>query len=190
METWKAAGESHSVEDLIEAASKLPSPESLIDVDDPQLIAPGKIPERIATQLENAGISAKPFLSSPPAMVNLILHSLAARYAAVIDQIETLTSKRFRRLYIVGGGSRNLLLNRLTQRATQLELVCGAQESSTLGNISIQLAALEKQQFDPIGEYRENVQQAGVDREAVFSWAGMLADAQLQSTSTMQSSRA
>ncbi len=190
METWKAAGESHSVEDLIEAASKLPSPESLIDVDDPQLIAPGKIPERIATQLENAGISAKPFLSSPPAMVNLILHSLAARYAAVIDQIETLTSKRFRRLYIVGGGSRNLLLNRLTQRATQLELVCGAQESSTLGNISIQLAALEKQQFDPIGEYRENVQQAGVDREAVSSWAGMLADAQLQSTSTMQSSRA
>ena len=119
MEAWKADGESRTVEELIEAAAKLPSPQALIDVDDPQLIAPGRMPERIATQLENAGVSAKPFLSSPPAMINLILHSLAARYAAVIHQIETLTAKKFRRLYIVGGGSRNLLLNRLTQQATQ-----------------------------------------------------------------------
>ena len=190
METWKADGESRSVEELIEAAAKLPSPQSLIDVDDPQLIAPGRMPERIATQLEDAGISAKPFLSSPPAMVNLILHSLAARYAAVIDQIEALTAKKFRRLYIVGGGSRNLLLNRLTQRATQLETVCGAQESSTLGNLSIQLAALEKPQLDLAGEYGENGNLQGVDREAVSYWAGMLADAQTPSIPTMQSAPA
>ena len=190
MEAWKADGESRSVEELIEAAAKLPSPQSLIDVDDPQLIAPGRMPERIATQLEDAGISAKPFLSSPPAMVNLILHSLAARYAAVIDQIEALTAKKFRRLYIVGGGSRNLLLNRLTQRATQLEMVCGAQESSTLGNLSIQLAALEKPQLDLAGEYGENGNLQGVDREAVSYWAGMLADAQTPSIPTMQSAPA
>ena len=170
--------------------AKLPSPQSLIDVDDPQLIAPGRMPERIATQLEDAGISAKPFLCSPPAMVNLILHSLAARYAAVIDQIEALTAKKFRRLYIVGGGSRNLLLNRLTQRATQLETVCGAQESSTLGNLSIQLAALEKPQLDLAGEYGENGNLQGVDREAVSYWAGMLADAQTPSIPTMQSAPA
>ena len=190
MEAWRANGESHSIEELIEAAAKLPSPQSLIDVDDPQLIAPGKMPERIATQLENAGISAKPFLSSPPAMVNLILHSLAARYAAVIDQIENLTSKKFRRLYIVGGGSRNLLLTRLTQRATQLETVSGAQESSTLGNLSIQVAALEKQQLAPVGDYLENVKQPGVDHAAVSTWAGSLADTQPQSIPTMQSTPA
>ena len=54
MEAWKADGESRSVEQLIEAASTLSSPQSLIDVDDPQLIAPGQMPERIATQLGNA----------------------------------------------------------------------------------------------------------------------------------------
>lgn len=187
MEAWKANGEHHSVEDLIDAAATLPSPQALIDVDDPQLIAPGRMPERIATQLESAGVSAKHFLSSPPAMTNLILHSLAARYAAVIQQIETLTAKKFRRLYIVGGGSRNRLLNHLTQRATKLELVCGAQESSTLGNLSIQLAALQKLQLDSAGEYRENVQQQRVDREAVSFWAGTLADAHAQSTPKMQS---
>ncbi|MGB8479834.1 MAG: FGGY-family carbohydrate kinase [Acidobacteriaceae bacterium] len=187
MEAWKADGEHRTVEELIEAAATLPSPQALIDVDDPQLIAPGRMPERIAMQLERAGISEKPFLSSPPAMINLILHSLAARYAAVLHQIETLTAKQFRRLYIVGGGSRNLLLNRLTQLATQLELVCGAQESSTLGNVSIQLAAMERLQLDPAGECRENLEQQRVDREAVSSWAGALANAQAQSTPTIQS---
>ena len=187
MEAWRANGEHRAIEELIEAAATLPSPHSLIDVDDPQLIAPGQMPKRIALQLESGGISAKPFLSSPPAMINLILHSLAARYADVLRQIETLTAKKFRRLYIVGGGSRNLLLNRLTQRATQLELVCGAQESSTVGNLSIQLAVLQKLQVGLGGEYRENVKQQGVDREAVSSWAGTLADAQAQATSTIES---
>ena len=55
MEAWKANGEHHSVEDLIDAAATLPSPQALIDVDDPQLIAPGRMPERIATQLESVG---------------------------------------------------------------------------------------------------------------------------------------
>jgi rhamnulokinase len=187
MQAWKANGEDRPVEELIEAAAKLPSPDVLINVDDPQLIAPGGMPERIAAQLENAGIPAQPFLSSPPAMIHLILHSLAARYASVIKQIEALTSKRFRRLYIVGGGSRNLLLNRLAQKATQLELVCGAQESSTVGNLSIQLAALEKLRLDRAGEYRENLDPQGVDRQAVTGWAGMLASAQAQSTPAMQS---
>jgi len=186
MEAWKADGQNRNVEELIEAAATLPSPQSLIDVDDPELIAPGRMPERIALQLESAGFSADRFRSSPPAIINLILHSLAARYAAVLHQIEALTAKKFRRLYIVGGGSRNLLLNRLTQRATQLELVCGAQESSTLGNLSIQLAVLEKLQLDPAGECGENVEEQGVDREAVSSWAGTLADAQAQSTPTRQ----
>ena len=88
MASWKADGERRTVEELVDAATMLPSPQALIDVDDPQLIAPGRMPERIAMQLESAGVSAKPFLTSPPAMINLILHSLAARYAAVIHQIE------------------------------------------------------------------------------------------------------
>ena len=187
MASWKADGERRTVEELIDAATMLPSPQALIDVDDPQLIAPGRMPERIAMQLESAGVSAKPFLTSPPAMINLILHSLAARYAAVIHQIEGLTAKQFRRLYIVGGGSRNRLLNRLTQGATQLEPLCGAQESSTLGNVSIQLAALERLHLDSVGEYRGTVEQQGVDHEAVSFWAGTLIDTQTQSPDTIQS---
>lgn len=190
MEAWKADGEHRTPEQLIEAAAALPFPQALIDVDDPQLLAPGQMPERIAMHLKKNGALAKPFLSSPPAMINLILHSLAARYKTILHQIETLTSRHFRRLYIVGGGNRNRLLNHITQQATGLKLVCGAQESSTLGNVSIQLAALDRLHLSPVGEYRGDVEQHGVDHEAVSRWAGVLADAQVQaqSTKTIQSS--
>jgi rhamnulokinase len=184
IEAWQKDGERRTAEQLVEAASELPAPGALLDVDDPQFLAPGRMPERIAMQIESNGISAKSFLSSPAAMTNLILHSLAARYTEVLRQVELLTDKRFQRLYIVGGGSKNSFLNRLTQQASGLEVVCGAQESSTLGNFSIQLAALEKMHRNPSGEYGEGVDQNGVDHDAVSRWAGILAEPHVQAQST------
>jgi rhamnulokinase len=184
LEVWGTDGEGRTAEQLIEASAAISPSEILIDVDDPQLLAPGRMPERIAMQLEGNGIPTKPFLSSPPAMINLILRSLAARYAALLDQIESLTTKQFQRLFIVGGGSKNRVLVQLTQQATGLEIVLGAQESSTLGNLSIQLAALEKLPHGTVGEYCGDVEQHGVDHDAVSSWAGVLAEAQVQAQST------
>ena len=180
IEACQTDGQHWTAEQLVEAAAKLPAPQTLLDVDDAQLIAPERMPEAIAKQLENRGISAKPFISSPAAITNLILYSLAARYAALLHQIESLTGKHFRRLYIVGGGSKNTLLNRLTQQATGLELVCGAQESSTVGNFAIQLAALEKRHRSGTNEYREDVDQRGVEHDAVALWAGLLPDPGVQ----------
>lgn len=184
IEAWRVEGEDWTAERLADDAAKLPAPQALLDVDDAALIAPEHMPNAIARQLENRGISARPFVSSPVAMTNLILHSLAARYAALLRQIESLTGKQFRRLYIVGGGSKNVLLNRLTQNATGLEIVCGAQESSTAGNFAIQLAALERLRLCcGADEYREDVPQQGVDYEAIAQWAGQLAYTEMHSAS-------
>jgi rhamnulokinase len=177
MEAWQANGEPRIVESLIDAAAKLPAPKFLLDVDDPDLLAPGNMPERIAVQLERKHGPQAELLSSPPAMTNLILHSLAARYAVVLHQAEALTGKHFQRLYVVGGGSKNSLLNHLTQQATGLELICGAQESSTLGNFSVQLAALEQM-------HTTGVSRDGVEHDAVARWAGVLASRAADTHST------
>jgi rhamnulokinase len=163
MDAWQAAGERQTVESLIDAAAQLPAPKFLIDVDDPDLLAPGNMPKRICAQLQRSHGAQEPPPCSPPEMTNLILHSLAARYATVLRQAAALTGKQFKRLYLVGGGSKNSLLNRLTKQATGLELICGAQESATLGNFSVQLAALEK------------INQEGVNQDAVARWAAVLA---------------
>jgi rhamnulokinase len=142
IEHWN---QGHTVPDLIAQAHGLPPPDHLFEVDQEDLMLPGNAPARINQQRQRAGFD--PLDEGPhnaPAFTSLILHSLAARYAGVFRDLTEVTGKQLRRLYIVGGGSRNTLLNRLTQESTGLEVHCGYVESTTIGNFSVQLAAGEK----------------------------------------------
>ncbi len=62
-------------------------PRDLLDVDDPDLLLPGDMPARINAQLKRSGQTAIPEgAGMAPTMTSLILHSLAARYAAVLQR--------------------------------------------------------------------------------------------------------
>jgi rhamnulokinase len=134
IEHWNSAW---TVPDLIAQAEGLAPPDQVFDVDREDLLLPGDVPGRINEQRRRAGLDP---ITEAPALTNLILHSLAARYAEVLRDVVEVTGKPLRRISIVGGGSRNSLLNRLTQQATGLEVYCGYVESATVGNFAIQLA--------------------------------------------------
>jgi rhamnulokinase len=135
------------MQDLIAAAESLPVPDSLLNVDDPDLLLPGAMASRINAQRRTQGRAViEETADRVPQFASVIFHSLAARYATVLRDAERLTGKRFRRLAIVGGGSLNRFLNRLTAEATGLEVCCGVAESATIGNFSIQLATWEGEQ--------------------------------------------
>ncbi|MDE1176451.1 MAG: FGGY-family carbohydrate kinase [Edaphobacter sp.] len=138
MRAWKLS----DVAALVEQARALPDVplSELIDVDDPDLAIPGDMPARINAQRAAGGLSP---ISDPPQMARLIFESLAARYASVLHSISAMTGKRFARIYIVGGGSQNTLLNALTEKATGLKVIRGAVESSTIGNFALQFATLD-----------------------------------------------
>ena len=166
LEQWRLQGQVWTVEQLVNACANFDAPERLIDVDEPDLLLPGDMPARINAQLNRLGqASISDDLAAAPEMANLIFHSLAARYAAVLKDAIRITGKTLRRLYIVGGGSKNALLNRLTAEATGLEVLTGPTESATVGNFAIQLASLE-------GGYANGV---GVAANAVAGWASVLA---------------
>jgi rhamnulokinase len=166
MEQWRSQGEVWTVEQLISACEDLATPGFLLDVDDPDLLLPGDMPGRINEQLNRAGQASIPDGDGMAARTaNLIFHSLAARYAAVLQNLTSITGKTLKRLYVVGGGSRNALLNRLTARATGLKVLTGSTESTTVGNFAIQLAALE-------GGYTDGI---GVAAKPVAEWARVLA---------------
>jgi rhamnulokinase len=132
------------IEELVAAAEQVPVPDGLLDVEDPALWMQGDMPSRMNAQRIQRGF--KPIEEHPsalPVFASLIFHSLADRYAKVLGNVEEFTGKRLKRLAIVGGGSRNRLLNRLTAEATGLELCPGAAESATVGNFAVQLATLE-----------------------------------------------
>jgi rhamnulokinase len=139
---WESQGHQPSMSDLIDQCKSLPAPAHLIDVAAPELLLPGDILAKINAQLIRFG--EVPFSSDSsdmPAIVNTILHSLAARYADVLSSLADITGKKFKRLFIVGGGSQNSLLNRLTAERTGLDVIAGPVEATTIGNFAIQLAA-------------------------------------------------
>jgi rhamnulokinase len=171
LDQWQSQGSPWNITDLLDACGGLPEPEYVIDVDHSDLLLPGNMPARINAQLKTLGrpiIPEQP--SSAPQLASLILHSLAARYAAVLRDITEITGKTFTRLHIVGGGSRNTLLNDLTAKAAKLDVVAGPSECATIGNFSIQLAALA-------GKYNERV---GVESTAVSEYARFLASKQIE----------
>jgi rhamnulokinase len=178
LESWRAAGRVHTEHSLIEEAAQLTDPEFLLDVDDPELLAPGDMPDRIAAQVKRKhGSAAASKLESPAAVARLVLSSLSARYAAVLRDAAELTGRRFRRLYIVGGGSRNTLLNELTRRATGLDVILGSPESSTIGNFSVQLAALEHMERGGPSADDSGTSESVVEYDMVAAWARRLAGA-------------
>jgi rhamnulokinase len=164
LQQWAREGHTWTLEELIDRCSNLPRPEFVIDVDDPDMLLPGDMPARVNSQLRAAGRSV---ITEAPPIANLIFHSLAARCAGVLQDLASITGKRFRHLQIVGGANKNAFLNRLTGNATGLEVKLGPSESSTVGNFAIQLAALT-------GQYDEHT---GVRAAAVAEGAQRLGNA-------------
>ncbi len=165
MDQWEARGFRGTLSDLIQRCGSMSAPAALIDVDDPELLLPGNTVEKIEAQMKRAhngsAVEGACLTEDPFAVTNLILHSLAARYAEVLGSIARITDKKLRRLFIVGGGSRNEVLNRLTAERTGLEVVAGATESTTIGNFAVQMTALDGDRSDA----------SGVSGASVAQWA-------------------
>jgi rhamnulokinase len=156
--------------DLLAECAALPAPPALIDIDDPQLMLPGHTIDKINSQLVGLGQPAfAANRASIPSLVNTIFHSMAARYAEVLSAISRITGKKLKRLFIVGGGSQNALLNQLTGQRTGLQIILGSAESTTIGNFAIQMAALQQNPDSSIG----------VTASAVASWAEQIVAGEL-----------
>jgi rhamnulokinase len=160
MDAWASKGHPWTIPELLAAAEQIPAPQDLLDVDEPDLLLAGHMPQRINAQRVRKGLPPLADLpESAPVFASLIFHSLAAQYAKVLDRVALHSGKKLKRLFVVGGASQNDFLNRLTQQATGLELHRGSPESSTIGNLAVQLAALESTENTPTGPSGEAVSQ-------------------------------
>jgi rhamnulokinase len=165
MESWAVEDARWTVPELVSEAAKTACPDGLIDVDEPDLLLPDQMPERMNRQRIERGL--KPLDTSAanaPIFASLIFHSLAERYGKVLKLTQELSEKQISRIYIVGGGSLNKFLNSLTAAASGLEVIPAAAESSTAGNFAVQLAALE-------GSVNSII---GADYDTVMRWARIL----------------
>ena len=71
-------------------------------------------------------------------LVRCILDSLAAAFAAALDDAERLSGQPVEVVHLVGGGAQNALLCRLTAEACGRPVAAGPVEATALGNLLVQ----------------------------------------------------
>lgn len=121
---------------------------SVIDVTDSRFTAPKSMIEAIN------GYCIETLQELPQTQgdyMRLVCQSLATEYAKVKIELEQSTGRAIKTIYIVGGGSQNGLLNKLTAQKTGCKVVAGPVEATAIGNIKIQaMAAGELSKENPL----------------------------------------
>lgn len=136
---WKDAGREYSYDELARLAEEVEPAGSLIDPMDDRFVSPANMPAEIRASCAERGRSIP---ETPGAVIRCVLESLAQSYKDKLEQLESVAGIRVDRLHVVGGGSRNALLNRLTAKSTGRTVLAGPAESSAIGNILAQAVSL------------------------------------------------
>ena len=108
------------------------------DVNDPSLSAPKSMKEALLN-----------LLSTCPPQNNLelfasVYRSLALSYKNAIEELEKISDKKYKYIYIVGGGAKNTYLNELIEEYTKKKVAALPIEATALGNIKIQMKASQE----------------------------------------------
>jgi sugar (pentulose or hexulose) kinase len=117
-----------------------------MNLDDNQFFHPGDMPERIRKYCASTG-QAVP--QTKGEIIRVTLESLALKYRWVLEKLEELTGKQLDPIHIIGGGTKNRLLNQFVADATCRTVITGPVEATAIGNVLMQsigikhLASLE-----------------------------------------------
>ncbi len=138
---WQSKGQDYSYDQITQMARDAKPFAGMINPNDLHFFAPGNMPERIFEYLEKTGQKGD---FGQGELIRLTLESLAMYYRFTIEQVEDCLGRKVEVLHIVGGGSKNTLLNQFTADALGIEVVAGPVEATALGNISLQAMATGK----------------------------------------------
>lgn len=131
-------GDIYTFSELVDLARENSNYEHTFNVNDELLLAPQSMISAIKAVLNKEN---KQLPSSFGELCYCIFNSLAKEYQKTVNEIEKITKKQYQYLNIFGGGCKNRLLNKLTEKYTGKEVITGPVEATALGNIVIQMLA-------------------------------------------------
>ena len=137
--TWQHHGEDLTYDEITQLASEAKPFLAVIDPDDGVFLHPGNMPERIQ---EYCADTNQTIPQTKGEIVRVVLECMALKYRCVLERLEELTGKHHDPIYIIGGGTKNRLLNQFTADCTQRKVIAGPVEATAIGNILIQAIAL------------------------------------------------
>jgi rhamnulokinase len=133
---------------LITAAEKQKAPArpsakpgtGLLDTTDPAFTSPASMKAAIDAQLKKRKLPVPKNLAG---YTRLICDSIGRGHANAVSAFERMTGKKFKRILMVGGGSKNRLLCQATADAAGIPVVSFNLEGTAVGNMARQLIALK-----------------------------------------------
>lgn len=133
--TWAKAGRDWTYEELIPRAEAATPFAALVDPDDAAFLSPGDMPSRLAEFCRKTG---QPPPTDEGAFIRCCLESLALRYRWTVERLEEITGTPIKTIHVVGGGTRNALLNQFTADACARPVHAGPIEATAIGNALVQ----------------------------------------------------
>jgi rhamnulokinase len=150
---WSLEGAEYTYDELTRMAAAARPFSAQIDPD--AFLEPGEMPRKISEHCRHNG-------EAPPAthaeFARAILESLALRYRQVLEGLEMLSGRAIQVIHIVGGGSRNAVLNQFVADCTGRRVVAGPAEATAIGNILVQ--AMGAGELSGLEEIREVVRRS------------------------------
>jgi rhamnulokinase len=135
---WKKEGVTYSYETLMEMAKSGNAFQSLIDPDHISFANPASMTAAI---VEYCTATDQKAPATHAEFVRAIFESLSLKYRFVLSKLDSLAPFTIEKLHVIGGGSKNSLLNQWTANAIGLPVLAGPSEATAYGNMMVQAKA-------------------------------------------------
>jgi rhamnulokinase len=158
--SFDAKGRVRSYAELEALAAKAKPLRSLINPNDSRFLNPPDMPKAIQAFCRETG---QPVPRTEGEILRCARESLALMYRGVLGALEELTGNRIEVIHIVGGGSKDDLLNQMTADTCQRPVITGPVEATAMGNLLTQVRA--DGELKSLAEMREVVRRSSEVRE-------------------------
>jgi rhamnulokinase len=137
---WMRRGKELSYDEMTRLAAESEAFLAVIDPDFAEFLHPGDMPSRIQKYCAETGQRVP---KSRGEILRVAVEGIALKYRWVLERLEELIGKRLDPVHIIGGGTKNRLLNQLTADCTGRTVVTGPVEATAIGNVLMQAIALK-----------------------------------------------
>lgn len=135
---WAREGREYTYPEIVEMATSAEPFGCFINPDDALFANPKSMLAAIEEFCKRTGQQAP---QGDAEVVRTIFESLALRYRQVLEMLEGMAPFAIDVLHIIGGGSKNRLLNQYTANAIGKRVVAGPSEATAIGNVMMQAVA-------------------------------------------------
>lgn len=136
---WMREGAEYSYAQLEKEALATEPFRCFIDPDHPSFVPPGDLPGRVREFCRGTGQYVPETVGE---IMRCIYESIALKYCHTFEMLKDAAEREYEVIHMVGGGTKDNLLCRMTSSSCGVPVVAGPVEATVLGNVAVQLISL------------------------------------------------